>query len=349
LAVIGPYISAVEHHLQDAPFLVKGINLTERDAKMTALLNYFVYAETDYCRFDMTISKDWIEEVQDPVLASYFEDPQFLLEILSLAHMTKGLSEMGLLYNVNGTRCSGDAHTSIGNGLINLFNTWALFYDLPIPDWLSYHEGDDGIMAFTADHDVTDRIYALDSMGFKVKLFVTNDISETSFCGRFLCTDGIKLLSYADPYRSLAKLHITLSMGKLPTLLLAKCLSYAYTDGSTPIIGPIVQQIAQLLMNDSRANLRKAKLIAKFEKLRRYGAHTDYTLVLKDVDPVLRDAFAVRTGISPSEQINLELYYTNIFKTYIPNKFYQIVPTTDVVWETEDSLVHYMPTLHNVH
>lgn len=345
LATIGPYISAIEKYMHDAPHLVKGLNLSQRDKRMSKLIRYFHYAEIDYSRFDMTISEPILADVQDVILTSFFEDCDELMQALVLARHTKGVSDSGLYYEITGTRCSGDAHTSIGNGLINLFNTWILLRDLPKNEWVSYHEGDDGVIAFTHDYNYSDRFNLLNSLGFKVKLFTTTDINQVSFCGRFL-SDIDGCTSYCDFYRSMAKLHITLKNSKLPTLLLAKCLSYAHTDGSTPIIGPLVQTIATQLQNNGKANVRKALAIAKYEKMRRYGLDIDYTLKVKLVNEDLRVAFAIRTGISPQSQINLEQYYTHTFQYHIPYNFVPITPCEDVIWETAKSVTHLMPTAH---
>jgi len=348
LAVLGPRISAIEHYLHEAEYLVKGLDLEHRDLRMSPLIDFDTYAETDYSRFDMTISSQWLELVQDPILQSAFPDDDWIGMALKLARKTKGVSESGMCYDILGTRCSGDAHTSIGNGLINRFNTWLLFQDVPKDGFRSWHEGDDGILGLTAPYaHLASRVYTMDCLGFAVKAFITRDINTTSFCGRFLSSDGDQLLSYCDPYRSLAKLHITLSQGKLQTLLLAKTLSYAYTDGQTPIIGPIVQSLAELLRHRG-ANLKKAQRIAMRERwlLTQVSGRVDLTLTRKPVDERLRVPFSIRTGIPPEEQERIERYYTDAFRDFVPAKYDSILPLEDVLVVGEDRLVHYMPSMH---
>jgi hypothetical protein len=287
----------------------------------------------------MTISPEWLELVQDPMLCSFFPDDEWIARLLQAARKTRGVSESGLLYNILGTRCSGDAHTSIANGLINRFNTWLLFSDVPKADFKSWHEGDDGIAGLTAAYaHLSGRVYHMDCFGFTVKAFITQDINTTSFCGRFLSSDGGEVLSYCDPYRTLSKLHISFSKGKLQTLLLAKCLSYAYTDGQTPVVGPIVQAIASGLTG---ANLRTAKQIAGRERwLFNDATKVDFTLRAQEVDERLRIPFAIRTGISPRMQEDLESYYREVFREGIPTHFEPIPALTDLVYEDANRLVH---------
>lgn len=357
LSIIGPYISSVEHYLHDAPFLVKGINLPDRDKRMTKLLDYHTYLETDYSRFDMTISHQWLECVQDPLLLLFFEESTQLREALMLARKTSGVSSYGLKYDIVGTRCSGDAHTSIGNGLINAFNTWMIYSDIPEDEICAFHEGDDGIVGFTSDYaDCANRVYIMDSLGFKVKAFITQDITQATFCGRYLAEDGGSLLSYCDPYRTLSKLHITFSNGQLPMLLLAKCLSYRYTDGATPIIGPIVKTLVKLLQSNNITNSKYSKINIKSSYrhamanrwVMRLMENVDLDQYSEDVDERLRVPFAIRTGINPTAQRRIESYYVQMFSKYIPESFDKIPAMTEIILELEDRIVHYMPTLHMI-
>jgi hypothetical protein len=345
LSILGPYISAIEHHLHDAPFLVKGINLAQRDERMSPILDFHTYAETDYARFDMTISDVCLELVQDPLLCGYFANSYWIKMALKLARKTKGLSDCGIFYNVIGTRCSGDAHTSIANGLINHFNTWLLFVDVPRDCFISWHEGDDGVVGLTEKYSsLANRLLHLDCLGFKVKLFITRDLNQTTFCGRFLAEGASGLRSYCDPFRTLAKLNITLSMGKLPPLLLAKCLSYSYTDGTTPIIGIIVQTLAKQLkmkgVSEKRAIQHAVKERWMLTQLGIVKPGEALALQMRDVDEELRVPFAIRTGIEPAAQERIEAYYQQVFKHDIPLDFERLIADVDFLYEAGDRLVH---------
>jgi hypothetical protein len=356
LSIIGPRISAIEHHLHNAPFLVKGLDIPGRDVKMRALLDYDTYVETDYSRFDMTISLDWISCVQDRILMAFFPDDLMFAQALMLARKTKGVSGNGLLYNVVGTRCSGDAHTSIANGLINAFNTQIVFRDIvcdtnPLLDgvlsegpMVSWHEGDDGVVALTKQYShLSPRLDLLDTFGFVVKSFVTRDLNLVSFCGRYMATDGMALHSYCDPMRTLSKLHITLSQGKLDRLLFAKMMSYAHTDGSTPIIGVVSSVLARAYQHlFSKSAIRAA---VKDRYVLR-DVKTVFNWQSRDVNPTLRAPFAMRTGISPSEQIRLEEYYSTVFSQGLVKEFVRMTPSEDLVTGLADREVFFSPSVH---
>lgn len=344
LSIIGPYIAAIEHYLHDAPFLVKGLTLKERDEKMSTFLDYHTFIETDYSRFDMTISYDWIKLVQDQILLSFFPNDDKLARVLQLASDTFGISDLGMCYQILGTRCSGDAHTSIANGLINHFNTWAVFNDLPFH---SVHEGDDGLIALPKSHTLfSNRPQLFDCFGFTIKSDVYYDIDLTSFCGRYLYTkrDG-HLGSYCDPLRTLAKFHITLSHGKLEMLLLAKALSYNYTDGDTPIIGPVCA--ALIKQYGTKALVARAM---GHVKTGRYIL-ADLTIDSQEAQSVCsvtedrRNAFAIRTGISPATQKYWEEYFCRSIQDLRTGM--SKISSIDINVEGLDREVHYLPTLNS--
>jgi len=310
---------------------------------MTKLLDYHTFVETDYSRFDMTISLEWLELVQNYILKSCYPDNRLVHTALDLSLITKGVSATGWFYDVIGTRCSGDAHTSIGNGLLNMFNTYLVFGD--VNDVCAFHEGDDGVIALKLnDAHHARQVNLLTSCGFVIKKFVTTDINTVSFCGRFLAQVGSKLVSYADPLRSMSKLHITTSTGPLPELLLAKMMSYAHTDQCTPIIGPLTTSIVKLLKP-----LYSARVMRRILRDRYVLRDTKpiFNFDYKEVNERLRSAFSLRTGVSISNQIAAEEYYRKAFSKFIPERIEQVEFGHEVALHKDSAEVHYMPTVHS--
>lgn len=344
LSILGPYISAIEHHLHSAPYLVKGCTPRQRDAKMQPFLDGHTFVESDYSRFDMTISYDWLKCVQDQILCSYFPNDPWFSMCLDLAAETFGISQSGLAYHILGTRCSGDAHTSIANGIINHFNTWFVLEDYLFH---SIHEGDDGLIAFdSANAGGADRIQLFDCMGFKIKTFVTTDFEQTSFCGRFLTrSPSNTVVSYCDPLRTLSKFHITCSPGDPSVLLLAKALSYNYTDGHTPIIGPICRAIIEVY--GTERNMAKAMPHVASERfLLREVRLKESELTGETVIPHhVRISFALRTGISISRQMHWESQHIASIRALFPVNMPSI-EQDELEWYGLDREVHYMPTIH---
>lgn len=332
LSLIGPYIASYDLPLKAHPSFVKGLNVLERESKMSTLLNYDCYIETDYTRFDMSISLPMLTDVQDLLLCLPFEtdDVSRLIELLRMAHHTRGINELGIRYKVKGTRCSGDAHTSTGNTLLNHFNTWVALKDLPPNTWTSYHEGDDGVIA--CHKSVLDQVCynlnILPCLGFQVKAQLYRSIDLVTFCGRWFYSVRGVLKSTCDLTRSLAKLHTTCHLGNPLALVLAKFLSYYHTDSSTPIIGPFITCFIRMYVT----KISKSQFVRANRTLRRdwwFREHNklcpfDYKNIKRDyveIDGEARAMVALRTGLSPGMQMKYESYYKS-FETlgYLPDK-----------------------------
>lgn len=355
MAVLGPYVAAVERKAHQAPFLVKGMDLGKRDRKMGRLLSKKRFIEIDYSRFDMTINRSMLEVERTIVTAPF---PRHLHPELhrcyDLMMSTKGSSQLGTLYSRLGGRNSGDLTTSIGNGLLNRFAVWYCLRKLPERSWVSFHEGDDGIIG--VDEDVLDQAIAnlqfLWTVGFQPKMDIYNDINQTSFCGRFLASTPDGLTTYCDPLRTMSKIHTTCASGDAKELMCAKTLSYAYTDGSTPVVGPYAYVVSELLREQLTRNRIEKTLnrLLKTNDLPWFYAEAarlhGFTQVLSarprpKVNHELRAAFALRTGITIAEQINLESRFWGWLEqgmilddiepihvpfTYKPNVWYDLNP-----------------------
>jgi len=321
MSVVGPYIAAVEKHAHHARFLVKGMNLAKRNAKMSPLLAKKRFIEIDYARFDMTINRSMLE-VERTLMTSTFPRTVFpeLHEAYDLMMQTTGTSSLGTRYTKLGGRNSGDLTTSIGNGLLNRFAVWMCLRKLPPSSWVSFHEGDDGIIGVDTDllNQVVDNLQFLWTVGFQPKMDVYNHIVQTSFCGRFLVDTPGGLESYCDPLRTLSKIHTTCAMGDARELMCAKTLSYAFTDGTTPMVGPYSYAISTILsreisvvrLEDRLRRLVKSNELPWFfaEALRKQGVDIRAlsSRPRPEVNNELRAAFAMRTGISIREQLEFE-------------------------------------------
>lgn len=347
LSIIGPYISAIEHAARDLPFLVKGMDIKKRDNKMSKLLEYEDFLEVDFARFDMSISRDLLESFEHYILKSFFSmetDPLFY-QALKMTLFTSAINWYSVGYRIEGTRCSGDAHTSIGNGLLNHFVTWCCLRKLPTDDWISYHEGDDGVIGLRGNI-TTQALYnmsMLDCLGLRAKVDTYHDINQVSFCGRFLTELRGKLVSYCDPYRTLTKFHTTVSMGDTKYLLAAKCNSYHHNDGHTPVIGALTFALLNILLPELHP--QKWERYIKFSKRDlpwHYQFIPSLTALPKisdiklNINPELRASFYIRTGMSPREQKHWEDYYLTFITHGIPDNIHKMyvewTPFPDRKW-----------------
>jgi len=133
---------------------------------------------------------------------------------------------------------------------LNRFAVWYCLRKIPRKEWEAFHEGDDGLIGCSEEWlpKIKECLQFLWSVGFQGKIDVYNHISQTSFCGRFLAEVNGELTSYADPLRSMAKLHLTTASGDAKTLICAKAMSYLHTDSNTPIIGPWSRAVTSILL-----------------------------------------------------------------------------------------------------
>lgn len=227
---------------------------------------------------------------------------------------TKGYSQSGVRYKVHGTRCSGDAHTSIGNAFINSFLTFVALRDLH-PDKYSFLvEGDDGVVAVDENVENFESRFAIIGLfGFNIKLNILKTLSDVTFIGQYLTSDQ----PYSDFFRTISKFHTTLSVGEPNQLLLAKAISYGYMNPSTPILSIICKNIIRLSeVKISRRTLKRE--LFKSHNIRIYFQdNINVQAVLNGINftepsAVMRAAFASRTRLSPGFQVAYENWWNNL-------------------------------------
>lgn len=327
LSIIGPYVSALEHALIKMPFLIKGLDRGGRRRKLDLLKGFTHFAEIDYARFDQCINHEIINHVEHTLLTLPFDDDPdaYLFRLcLHLALVVKGISESGIRYMKRGTRCSGDAHTSIANALLNIFLTFMALVDVRPDRWVALVEGDDGVVGMDDDlaEEMDSRFAIIPTLGFGLKLEHRQGIQQVTFCGTYLAHGDY----YSDPFRSLAKFGTALGEGRPEVLLLAKAYSYAYMNPRTPMISAICRCIVRVL-----GHLRVPHRVLKREMDSMYNLRmmTDSAVGginvakvignFRTAEPTaeLRAAFALRTGLTPRFQLEYERWWDRC--SYIPN------------------------------
>ncbi|APG76595.1 hypothetical protein 2 [Wenling tombus-like virus 5] len=305
LAVLGPHVASLEKAAARSPYLVKGLTPTERARKLAPFRRGAVI-ETDFSRFDMTVSADIITTVERMAFRQAYPKGLFPLfdEALHLLTSMVGIGTLGATYTVEGTRASGDAHTSIANGIINRFVIWACLRHLPCP-WYSFHEGDDGVIFIDKPHaaQAVECLQFAFTLGFRLKCVVPNPMGSATFCGRYTCLDCGR--EHCDVIRTLTKFHISHRPGSAQSLVLAKAYSYASTDSHTPIVGPLCAALIHHLqpLVNIRTLRRRLNHLSWYERERaeRGIGHTDFS-----VSPCCRASVAETASIDPVLQAAVE-------------------------------------------
>nr|UDY80902.1 MAG: RNA-dependent RNA polymerase [Lake Sinai virus 3] len=318
LATLGPYFSAIEHRASSLPFLIKGCDIPARAVKMSSLLGWPDYYEIDYSRFDLSISAEVISQYEHAWVSLVYPPsahPGFWQTLVSTL-ITSGVSEYGITYSLPGSRCSGDPHTSVGNGLLNAFLTWLITFD---KDCAYFCEGDDGIIGCSPP--IGDEVEIIPDLGFMLKMEHYNHIDECSFCGMYLLDARGTLKMYSDPLRTLSKIHVCCADGSPNNLIVAKALSVLNLNPSTPIITAFCRHILNVVRSRLLNPRNRNKLAAAVRRVAPWMVYMPfrYTPYYAEPCPATRAAFAVRTGISPALQIEYENYLLAL--TFVPSRY----------------------------
>lgn len=324
LSTIGRFVAGLELAAHSADYLIKGLNMDARHAKLKWLKDFQYYFENDHSRFDKHVAASWILHFEVHLFMLVFpasDHPDFYEALGALAR-TYGVSVVGLLYLILGERLSGDAHTSIGNGNINFaMLMWCFTGWLWKRDWGASTEGDDGLIGGVGrKKEAHLRLVMMACLGFEVKLIPRETITGCMFCGRTMVELPNAVTSMCDISRTLSKFHITTSGLPGRRALLAKALSYLYTDGGTPIVGRLVRTIVDILKPTLRdvQHIVRSKYINLYEAEKiqlGFGALPETRVV----DPVLRIAVAKTDNLTLDLQQSFEEAYTRwVDLGYIP-------------------------------
>nr|AJR19147.1 RNA-dependent RNA polymerase [Lake Sinai virus] len=318
LATLGPYFSAIEHRASSLPFLIKGCDIPARCLKMSSLLGWANYYEIDYSRFDLSISAEVISQYEHSWVSLVYPPhsyPAFWQTLVSTL-VTSGFSEYGITYSLPGSRCSGDPHTSVGNGLLNAFLTWLVTYD---KDCAYFCEGDDGIIGCSVP--IGDELEIIPDLGFMLKIDRYDHVNDCSFCGMYLLDCRGSLSMYSDPMRTLSKIHVCCADGLPNNLIVAKALSVLNLNPSTPIITAFCRHILNVVESKLLNPRNRNRLAVAVRRVAPWMVHIPFRYVpeYREPCPDMRAAFAARTGISPALQRQYEEYLLSL--PFVPSRY----------------------------
>lgn len=339
LSVLGPYVSAIEHEIKktETKFLVKGLSPRARDSQMKRHLLFDEHLESDYSRFDASISEWMVCELERLIFVQFFpvDEHPILHALLRTLKNIDGTTSLGIKYTVQGTRASGDAHTSIANGFLNAFATYWALNRLPDESWISTHEGDDGLLSYDSYYSdqIRYNVGCISLLGLCMRdVHITNELSDAMFCARLLVPVAGKIRSICDLPRALAKFGFVINNLPPQHAILAKALSYYSTDSNTPIISVYCYKIICLLshlipsLEKRLARATSASGIRMFEKRKIMGG-LHMAVNVPEPHPEHRAAVAEKWGISIPLQQHVE---DMVLKwNFIPNEWPVIMPADD--------------------
>jgi hypothetical protein len=176
---------------------------------------YPYWYEDDFSMFDSTVSKLALRE--EFKIYDLFGPTDRIKELLNRQFITKGYTNYGDSYKVNGTRKSGDPNTSIGNSLLNiLVHSYALQKQgIPLSDFKLMVLGDDMVLLSKVRVDIDKATNLIKGLGFNPKFKYTNKESELEFCSsNFVPTVNSNIL-VTKFGRFLTKLSVAITKGNL--------------------------------------------------------------------------------------------------------------------------------------
>lgn len=256
LARVGPVINAIEQVILKQ-YTVKGLNLRERQEKMCGMFGPRIgeFIETDYSRFDQTILPELLE-LEQSVYLHFWDEPVFR-ELIVAQSKSHGVHVRGPSYSREGGRCSGDANTSIGNCIVNLFVAFCAHQRMGLP-LVGFVEGDDGIFRYVPGLDKV-TIQVAEELGLKLKLEVT---TNPKFCGRYHTSSWA---SHADLRRALEKFSVTTNLTTdIKELTKMKCYSLLATDPGHPVLEPFLHGLLKRLEDVAITTTGKVRYLSHY-------------------------------------------------------------------------------------
>lgn len=244
----GPRFKAVENVVYALPQFAKHIPVQDRPAAVASLrqagLRYFA---TDFTAFESHFVPEIMQAIEFEVYRHCLSEDEHLEYMLRAISSSNAMRTGSVLSTCRARRMSGEANTSLGNGLTN----WLLAAFLAEENAGSIHglvEGDDGI--FACDFELTAAMYA--DLGFTIKIEEKRDPCAASFCGMVFSDSGEII---RDPRKFLMGFGWTSSFINagpkiMNELLRAKALSAVYETPQCPIVGAL----ARLALEETRGS-----------------------------------------------------------------------------------------------
>ena len=199
--------------------------------------------ETDYSKFDGTISPFLRKLEQDIMLAAFEgEDKAELAEWLKRDTQVKGRTGYGHAYQTKSSRLSGSQMTTIGNSLINAFVAYAAyrqagFTPKQASTMIGPKYGDDGIDDIRGDF-----VSVAAMLGLKIKADTRDTTNFVTFCGRIYISPRTHRSSVFGPLKALRSLPVAMK----GTEHSDKVNGYLAVDPQAPLVSDYARAIKRV-------------------------------------------------------------------------------------------------------
>lgn len=210
------------------------------------------HQETDYSRFDGTISRWLRHNVEKAFYVALFADPTEIETLIANEIDRTNAKTRAGGYDTGGSRLSGSPLTTDGNTSINAYVQYCAHREAGWSPEEAYMNiglcyGDDGISEGDGLEKQIDIVCK--DLGLKIKLVRagTEERPYVGFVGRIFPRVGSDT-SFQDPMRVWPKIHLTRKLGKVERAnFVAKLSSFALTDSKTPLLGNYCRKALSLI------------------------------------------------------------------------------------------------------
>ena len=191
--------------------------------------------ETDYSKFDASLSRFLREVEQECVLMHFPESEREEIQKLLLKDMNlRAATRLGVRYDTLASRLSGSQSTTCGNTIINAFVAYCAFREQGLEPNEAFAQigpkfGDDGI-----DDDCGLFLKVAIDLGIVIKIIKRSTLDHVDFCGRHYICPHSSTHSIFNVKKALMSMPMVAS-GK-PRAHEAKINGYLAVDPLTPLL-----------------------------------------------------------------------------------------------------------------
>lgn len=324
-AFAGPYFKIVEDVLFARPEFIKHVPVPDRPALINAMEQAGLkYYSTDFTAFESHFTPEFMRACECKLYTHVLGDnvySRYMNDVITGNNVLK--TRLGMTFQVQGRRMSGDMCTSLGNGFSNLMLAYFVYYSasgkIDLEGFTAYVEGDDGL--FASPVPLTGDMYL--PLGFTIKMDEIRSPREASFCGLLCSPDNCVIKDPRRVFRSFGWTSSFIDAGPaiMDSLLKSKALSLCYELPQCPILG--------VLGRVALRKTQKTKLTHRHESYR----ETPLNFEIPEFAPSqeTRDFFAQQFSISAELQLEVE---EAIVRGDMETVSGLIPPTPDDTWYT---------------
>lgn len=334
----GPIVQAISDRVFTHPMFIKKHPVAERPMVLRDALfeEGAQYIFTDYTAFEAHFTAEVMEMIQ-------FELFKYMLSDTNqkdwLSNYMKVMSGRNILQFkfvnviIEACRMSGEMDTSLSNGFCNLILFLFLAHENGATNVAGFVEGDDGLFRVTPRSCApTAKQFA--DLGFTIKIGVTENLSEASFCGQVY--DMTDLIVVTDPMEVLCRVgwtnkrYVNANYSTRMQLLRARGFSLVYQYNGCPMLCALGKRILELT-SDVHIEDRIIRNMDFWEKERYLEAMRGLkNWAEKDIGSNTRDLVYKLYGIHPTKQIACEKSFSELSLGKHSVPFLDLVPE---VWK----------------